>query len=112
MTSSVRRGRSRAMADFILEHVASHPRDIVRFAANYFKVSRQAVHRVLKELAHEGRITTSGKTRSAAYALGPIREHWKTLPVSPALAEHTVWTEAVLPHLADLPENVLHICEY
>ena len=97
---------------FLIEHLAEHPTDIVRFTAEKFACTRQAVHKHLQRLISEGAVLESGQTRSKRYQLAPLIQWNKQYEVGPALAEDAVWRRDVEPLLGKLPENVLYIWHY
>ncbi len=97
---------------FIIEHLAAHPRDIVRVTAEKFQCSRQAVHKHLRRLSAEGAITESGQTRSKSYHLAPLAKWKKEYPLTPELKEDAVWRTDISGLLGKLPENVLNIWQY
>jgi anti-sigma regulatory factor (Ser/Thr protein kinase) len=108
----VDKDRSETVAEFMLGAVEAHPGDLVRVTTEKFGISRQAVHRALKELIRDELIQATGHTRGRRYALGPVRERIIALKVTAGLDEDRVWTEQVRPRLQDLPQNVLSICQY
>ena len=97
---------------FLIENLAEHPTDIVRFTAEKFACTRQAVHKHLQRLISEGAVLESGQTRSKRYQLAPLVQWNKQYEVGPALAEDAVWRRDVEPLLGKLPENVLYIWHY
>ncbi len=97
---------------FLIEHLAEHPTDIVRFTAEKFACTRQAVHKHLQRLIFEGAVLESGQTRSKRYQLAPLVQWKKHYEVGPSLAEDAVWRRDVEPQLGKLPENVLYIWHY
>lgn len=97
---------------FLIEHLAEHPTDIVRFTAEKFACTRQAVHKHLQRLIFEGAVLESGQTRSKRYQLAPLVQWKKHYEVGPSLAEDVVWRRDVEPQLGKLPENVLYIWHY
>ena len=97
---------------FLIENLAEHPTDIVRFTAGKFTCTRQAVHKHLQRLISEGAVLESGQTRSKRYQLAPLIQWNKQYEVGPALAEDAVWRRDVEPLLGKLPENVLYIWHY
>ena len=59
----VRKSReNKALRDFIVAQIGSHPRDIAAVAANEFGVDRVTVNRYLRKLVDEGFITAAGAT--------------------------------------------------
>lgn len=97
---------------FLIENIDAHPSDIVRFTAEKFTCSRQAVHKHLKRLVDEGAVVVSGNTRNKLYGLAPLLEWRHEYELASPLAEDVVWRNDVSPLLGKLPENVLHIWHY
>jgi anti-sigma regulatory factor (Ser/Thr protein kinase) len=104
------RKKGEAVRNFIVANVGAHPKDIATFSAAHFKVSRQAVHRHLKNLVVEGALLADGGTR-ATYTLAPLSEWTETFPIGPGVSESEVW-RIVAPQLGPLPENVREIWHY
>jgi len=104
--------QSAAIRDFILEHVSDHPRDITSITAEHFGISRQAILRHIRKLAHDGLIVVRGKTRDRQYTLKPLAEHTFELPVGPELEEDQIWRRHIRPLLEGVAPNVLTICQY
>jgi anti-sigma regulatory factor (Ser/Thr protein kinase) len=107
----VRRVYSRGedICRFILEHVTNHPRDIAKFTASHFHITRQGVNKHLQRLATEGSLLWEGNTRKRVYKLAPLAEWFKSYSIDPALEEHRIWTEDIKPALGNLPHNVMNI---
>ena len=101
----------RQVCSFILRHVEDHPNDIVTVAARRFGVSRQAIHKHLRELIGDNLIKATGNTRARRYSLRPISSVGTRFLNDDQLKEHDVWRH-FRPVLTDLPENVLEICGY
>lgn len=106
------RAGGEAVRKFLIEHLAEHPSDIVRFTAEKFACTRQAVHKHLQRLISEGAVLESGQTRNKRYQLAPLAQWNKQYEVGPSLAEDAVWRRDVEPQLGKLPENVLYIWHY
>jgi len=96
---------------FIVDHVESHPADVIRLTAEEFNCTRQAVHKHMRRLIDEGAVVVSGTTRSRRYALAPL-EKWEKEYQLGALSEDFVWRANIAPLLGKLPENVLEIWQY
>ncbi len=108
---------------FILAQVSKHPSDLVRFTAEHFKVTVQAVQKHITQLIKRGELKKEGKTRSSIYLLAsaaiatppPQRNateaHW-AFPVAATLSEQDVWDSALKERLAQFPENIREIVEY
>ncbi len=109
--SLVKGGRNEIQR-FILSKVENHPGDIAKVAAEAFGITRQAVHRHLTTLVKEGLIEASGQTRRKRYALKVTKVETALLVLAENRHEDQVWRTYVEAHLADLPENVMRICQY
>ncbi|HUT61592.1 MAG TPA: DUF4325 domain-containing protein [Phycisphaerae bacterium] len=103
--------RTSEIRDFILGNVGDHPSDIASIAAGEFSISRQAVHRHLRQLVAEGVLSATGQTRGRRYELaGP--KVWFREPIKSGIEEGRLWQERVGPLLDDVPANVRTICQY
>ncbi len=99
--------------EFILNHVAAHPRGISALAEEQFGISRSAVNRHLKRLVEDGLLEASGATRAREYHLKNfVDESFETEVIPGVTEESWYWSHHAAPHLQDLPQNVLRICEY
>jgi anti-sigma regulatory factor (Ser/Thr protein kinase) len=97
---------------FVVEHVAQHPRDIARFTASHFDISRQAVSKHLQRLVAEGSLKSEGNTRNRSYSLAPLAEWIQVYPLSAEVQEDVIWTDDVRSALGDLPDNVVKIWQH
>jgi hypothetical protein len=106
------RTRGEKIRTFMLNSLASHPRDIVRVTADEFSITRQAAHRHLRNLIAEQAVVCEGATRNKLYRLAKLSE-WETwIDIHPGLGESLIWGQAVVPQLGPLPENVRNIWQY
>jgi anti-sigma regulatory factor (Ser/Thr protein kinase) len=106
------RAGGEAVRRFLIEHIAAHPADIVRVAAEKFDCTRQAVHKHLQRLVAEGSVVVSGHTRNKRYELAPLVKQSVRYELGGGLAEDVVWRTDVSPLLGKLPDNVLSIWHY
>jgi anti-sigma regulatory factor (Ser/Thr protein kinase) len=106
------RAGGEAVQRFLIEHIAAHPADIVRVAAEKFDCTRQAVHKHLQRLVAEGSVVVSGHTRNKRYELAPLVKQSVRYELGGGLAEDVVWRTDVSPLLGKLPDNVLSIWHY
>ncbi len=60
----------------------------------------------------EGVVLGSGRTRARGYTLAVLERLGKTISLVPGIREDSVWRQDVAPLLADLPSNLLHICQH
>ena len=96
---------------FILDHVATHERDIVAFTCKELGITRQAVSRHLALIAKQGSITVEGTTRKR-YLLAPELSWTREYAVEPPLSEDVVWRTDIAGRLGTLPDNVMAIWQY
>jgi len=106
------RERGEQIRLFILENVTKHPGDIVGFAADHFKISRQAAYKHVKRLTSQLALTEEGNTKNRIYKLAPLIESTKVYSISPDLAEDVVWRNDTSLLLGQQPQNVLDIWQY
>jgi hypothetical protein len=97
---------------FLIEHIAAHPTDVARVAAEKFSCTRQAVHKHLQRLVAEGSVVVSGQTRNKRYELAPLVTWSMRYELGSGLAEDAVWRKDVSHQLGKLPENVLSLWHY
>ena len=105
------RSRGEAIRQFIVESVATHPSDIVRFTTSQFDISRQAVSTHINRLIEQGLLSASGKTRSRTYKLCAQVANIEVFNID-GLEEDVVWRKYVLGELGKLPDNALNIWHY
>lgn len=96
---------------YILEHIESNPKDVVRLTAGVFNLTRQAVMNHIKILVKEGLVLVEGKTRSTVYGLKENRTSF-SIPVTKDLKEDVIWTERIVPLLPKIEKNVYDVCNY
>ncbi len=106
------RAKSLQIRNFILENIKAHPRDITKFTANEFRISRTAVLRHINKLKEEGSITVAGSTKDRHYELTQISNETFSFEISPEIEEDQIWRHIIRPLLKNVPEDVLRICEY
>jgi Signal transduction histidine kinase len=87
-----RTSRAVAIRDYLTSSVYLGTPELVPKAAAHFKISRQAIHRHLATLVHEGALVASGNTRARVYAVRTLEQI--EFPVTLAgLDEGDVWRE-------------------
>lgn len=106
------RPQTLAIREFILSHVARHPRDIARCVAREYGISRQAVNRHLLGLVEEGLVEAHGQTRAREYRLRALATATRRLNVTPVLTEDRMWDACLHPHLEGVPHNIREVCQY
>lgn len=106
------RAKPTEIQEFIIDAVSKHPRDIGRFTADNFHISRPAVTKYLQSLVQKGILEATGKTKARTYQLKTLVQEMFRLPVTQNLKEDIVWREKVGPLLQNVQENVRTICNY
>lgn len=96
---------------YIVEHIQTNPKDVVRLTAGVFNLTRQAVINHIRLLVKEGLVLVDGRTRSTVYRLKD-EEFLFSIPVSKDLKEDIVWTEKIAKVMPMLEKNVYDICYY
>ena len=113
MTTARRSRQNPRVREFILRSVVKFPNSIAREAAEQFGLSRTAVNRYLRRLIKEGLLSATGKTNARRYELRDLVEiAFRLEGITVSSSEDTVWRFRVLPHIRDLPKNVVDICQY
>jgi anti-sigma regulatory factor (Ser/Thr protein kinase) len=100
------------IAQFILDHVDEHPRDVGPITAGVFGVTRATATNYLKRLVAEGLLLESGKTKAKTYALRILDGVNGAAEIGPGSEDDAVWRAEIRPRMSELPENVLQICQY
>lgn len=109
--SAVDRGNE--IRDFILLNVRKHPKDIVSFTAEEYRISRQAILRHVRKLEEDAYLGVEGATRDRAYYLLPMINYSQEYAVTDSLEEHIVWRDSPLAKIAaKLKPNVRRICQH
>ena len=107
--------RSRQNTDvreFILRNVRTYPTNIAAVTAARYDLSRPAVAGYLKRLLAEGLIEATGNTRDRRYACRELVSLDFEVRLTAGLSEDAVWQGQILPHIVNLPENIINICQY
>jgi anti-sigma regulatory factor (Ser/Thr protein kinase) len=100
------RKRGEQIREFILENVENNPDKAVVLTVDKFHVSRQAVHRHIKQLVDQGTLIRS---RSGHYELCPQESWHATILISDNPHEDVVWRKEIKGRLGHLPDNTLSI---
>jgi hypothetical protein len=106
------RARGEGVRQFILENVEKHSGRISALTADKFTITRQAVHRHLKNLVSEGALAPSGNNRNRTYKLCPLLVHKQIYTLGPGVDEDFAWAQDVMPIVGNFPENVVSIWHY
>lgn len=108
--------------EFLLKAVDTHPKDLVSYVAEHFRVTSQAIHKHLDVLISDGLITKQGETRAVVYAitgLGRIKRDKPQIGLGQfltsdpqAIEEHRVWNDHFASGFSMVPKNIVQVCEY
>lgn len=113
MPTSRRSRQNPLVREFILRNVETHPGSIARLAGEKFALSRAAINRYLRRLVDEGLLTAAGKTNARRYELkNTVNVLFKLENITASSSEDTVWRFRILPHIHDVPKNIVDICQY
>ncbi len=113
MTTARRSRQNPLVREFILRNVEKFPSLIAREVAEEFGLSRTAINRYLRRLIDEGLLVATGKTNARRYELRDLFEiAFKLEGITASSSEDTVWRFRILPHIRDVPRNVVNICQY
>ncbi len=105
--------KGQRVRDFILNSVQEHPSDIVKLTATHFSISRQAVHKHLKQLVEDGLLSTEGELKQKTYHLTETSTTKKFyFSLEEPLDEDVIWRENIKPLLQDLPQNLQGLWQY
>jgi anti-sigma regulatory factor (Ser/Thr protein kinase) len=113
LTTTRRCRQNPAVREYILRSVDEFPDSVARKAAEEFGLSRAAVNRYLRRLIDEGLLVATGKTNARRYDLRDLVDITFQLEgITASSSEDTVWRFRILPHIRDVPKNVVNICHY
>ncbi len=113
LTTTRRSRQDPLVREFILRNVEKFPNSIAREAAGEFGLSRTAVNRYLRRLIDEGLLVATGKTNARRYELRNLVDiTFRLEGITASSSEDTVWRFRILPHIRDIPNNIVDICQY
>ena len=113
MTMARRSRQSPAVRDYILRNVETKPTSLASSTVVEFGLSRAAVNRYVNRLIDEGLIEAAGNTNARRYSLKKIVDELFSInEITRLSSEDTIWRFRVLPHMADVPQNVVDVCQY
>ena len=99
--------------DYICDLVFSNQSlALSKTVSEQFGISRQAAQKQIRKLIDAGILTISGTTNAATYKLAFLVNESQAFVLSPELDEDTIWRSFVRPKLADIPRNIISICQY
>jgi len=82
MATQSSNAQTRAIREYVIEHVSPQTTRFTMQVAEKFGISRQAAHRYIKRLVNEGILTASGETKDRRYALKPIVDESFEIPIT------------------------------
>lgn len=98
--------------NFILRHIQSHPKEIVKLTSSELNVSRQTVYRHIRQLIEDKKLNVYGEKRNKSYVLDAINHKVTFALNADKLDEDKIWRQHVKPLLPELSGNVMEICQY
>jgi anti-sigma regulatory factor (Ser/Thr protein kinase) len=102
--------RSSEIRRYAMDWVRGRDSDVAGALTKEFGFTRQTGNWHLSHLVRAGALIPSGRTKARTYKLGRRELLSRRYPTKD-LEEHLVWAD-IRPYLADLPANILEICEY
>jgi anti-sigma regulatory factor (Ser/Thr protein kinase) len=112
LTNTKMRRKDRKIEDFILTNVESHSADIVALTADTFGISRQTAHGYVRNAVKNGKIISTGRTRSTRYFLAGGNHIEFAIKMEAGLLEDSIWARYVKPIVSRFPENIQHLAYY
>lgn len=97
---------------FVLKNLETHPKDIVRVAAERFGVSRQAIHYHLDKMIERGLVSAEGQTRAKEYSLVVLADETLVHEITPNLGEDRIWREGIRPKIIGASDNTISVSRY
>jgi len=98
--------------DFILRNLRAHPADIAAVTAGRYGLSRPAVAGYIRRLVNEGLVDATGATRDRRYNARDLVSLDFDVRLTADVSEDAVWQGKILPHIENIPENIVNICQY
>ena len=100
------------ITQFILWNISDHPKDVVHFTQEKYKLSRTTVLKYLSELEHEHKIEIREQPRDRKYTLVPLVSFRQTYQIQDKLAEDKVWRTGIAPLFSNVNKRIFNICHY
>jgi|SRR5580658_1325186 anti-sigma regulatory factor (Ser/Thr protein kinase) len=97
---------------FLLEQVASHPRDLAATACKKFNLSRPTIVGYINRLARDKLIEIQGNTSARTYKIRIIKKFVDKIRLTVGLSEDAIWRFKLLPLMSHVSSNILDICDY
>lgn len=98
--------------EFILRNIRTYPANIAAVTAARYGLSRPAVAGYLRRLVDQGLIAATGNTRDRRYGCHDLVSLEFEVRLTIGLSEDAVWQGQIRPHVGNLPENIINICQY
>jgi hypothetical protein len=107
------RARNPEVRNFILRNVATHPSDIASLTGAEFGLSRNSINRYINRLIDDGCLEAEGRTKARRYYLKEIAGiEFLIEDITRNSSEDVYWRHHILPHIEDVPPNIINICRY
>ena len=103
------RKRSEEIRAYILENVENDHKRTISLTTEKFNISRQAVHRHIKNLVEQGLLI---RLRNGEYELCSQEEWAKEFDISDHSAEDVLWRNEIKKVVGRLPDNTIDIWQY
>lgn len=103
------RKKTELIREFILESIESNQKELISNVAKKFGITRQAVHRHIKQLTEQKILI---HTEHGQYELCAQEEWSETFSIHDHSEEDVVWREVIAPQIGKLPDNALGIWHY
>jgi len=105
------KNQAKAIQQFLLAKIPSHPHDITAFASEKFTVSRMTIHRHLDTLLKRKQIFKTGTTKNTAYFSSDAKNKKLILNTTQKLDDDVIWKQ-IENDFKGLKTNIYDICDY
>jgi len=103
------KNQAKAIQQFLLAKIPSHPHDITAFASEKFTVSRMTIHRHLDTLLKRKQIFKTGTTKNTAYFSSDAKNKKLILNTTQKLDDDVIWKQ-IENDFKGLKTNIYDIC--
>ena len=103
---------SNQIKKFILDNLTFHKKDIIQASINHFGISRQAMHKHMKSLIDDKKVSAFGNTKGRYYKLNPIVNYTKNFQITDRNSTERILKENILPNIKSLRGNIFEIFEF
>jgi len=100
----------KVLVNTVTRDVIEHPRDLTRYYAERFKISRVSANKYIQQLEIEGWIARSGPSTHPVFSLGFKRRILKLYSLK-GLEEHVAWEKDFRPYF-NLISNIQNIANH